>query len=74
MSARDTLIFDLANSSNEEPNIFTKRSWLKINDEIQSYNAHQSRINTSSVCASQFLNLQTAQNIYFSSFNENIYA
>ena len=60
MSARDTLIYDLTNASNEEPNIFTKRSWLKINDEIQNYAAHSSRINTSSVSASQFLNLQTA--------------
>ena len=40
MSARSSLVYDLANTQGmNDPEIFVKRSWLSLNDDLQSYNS-----------------------------------
>ena len=61
MSARSSLVYDLANTQGmNDPEIFVKRSWLSLNDDLQSYNSSQSRISTSSISAAKFVNFSTA--------------
>ena len=61
MSARSSLIYDLANTQGmTDAEIFVKRSWLSLNDDLQSYSSSQSRISTSSISAAKFVNFSTA--------------
>ena len=61
MSARSSSIYDLANTQGmTDAEIFVKRSWLSLNDDLQSYSSSQSRISTSSISAAKFVNFSTA--------------
>jgi hypothetical protein len=58
MSSKDTLIHELSTSgTSAEPAVFLKKSQLTILDQNTSYHGSQSRINTSAISNSTYLDI-----------------
>ena len=61
MSSKDTLIHELSTSgTSAEPAVFLKKSQLTILDQNTSYHGSQSRINTSAISNSTYLDMKNA--------------
>ena len=61
MSSKDTLLHDLSTSgSSAEPSAFLKKSMLTIQDSVTSYESAQSRITTSAISNSTYLDMKNA--------------
>ena len=61
MSGKDTLLYDLSNSgSSAEPSVMMKKTMLTIQDSNQTYNSGQSRISTSAISNSTYLDMKNA--------------
>ena len=61
MSSKDTLIYDLSTSgSSAEPNVMMKKTMLTIFDSNTTYNSGQSRISTSAISNSTYLDMKNA--------------
>ena len=61
MSSKDTLIHELSNSgSSAEPNIFLKKNTLTILDTNNNYSAGESRISTSAISNSTYLDFKSS--------------
>ena len=46
----DALVYDMSNSSRQDPSVFVKKDWLQINDDNnQNYSGNQVTINTSAL-------------------------
>lgn len=61
MSSKDTLLHELSTGgSSAEPSVFLKKSMLTIQDSVTSYESAQSRISTSAISNSTYLDMKNA--------------